>query len=195
MPRFGQYERQRIQERLLQEGEKLFLAHGLAKVTIDELALAAGIAKATFYGFYENKEALFLDIAMLRQREVFAQVEAVLVGNAGQAGKMRVLEAFAALQTGMQMHPILSRIDAETTERVARRVSQEQLSAFASQNLDAARVMQAHGIVFLCDVEIVSQAFLALYHSWMALREQGATHQVQVTRLLLCGLVDQIIAQ
>ncbi len=45
MPRFSNMEREKIREKLMQEGERLFTSFGLKKVSIDEIVQAAGIAK------------------------------------------------------------------------------------------------------------------------------------------------------
>lgn len=71
MPRFSPNARARIQERLLAAGERLFTLRGIRKVTVDELAAEALIAKATFYTFYENKESLYLAVAQRLRRQVF----------------------------------------------------------------------------------------------------------------------------
>ena len=79
MPRFSEQEKVRIRQLLQAEGEKFFCAYGLKKVSIDELAQAAGIAKATFYRVYESKEALFLDIAQLQQKQIFDALDQLLL--------------------------------------------------------------------------------------------------------------------
>ena len=61
MPRFTERERARIEQCLLEEGKRLFIIHGLKKVTIDDIVKAVSIAKASFYKFYEGKEYLFLE--------------------------------------------------------------------------------------------------------------------------------------
>ena len=60
MPRFSNMEREKIREKLMQEGERLFTSFGLKKVSIDEIVQAAGIAKGSFYSFYTNKEHLYI---------------------------------------------------------------------------------------------------------------------------------------
>ncbi|WP_143331316.1 TetR/AcrR family transcriptional regulator [Clostridium peptidivorans] len=44
MPKFNEQERDIIRERLFKEGQRLFSAHGLRKVTINDLTTAAGIS-------------------------------------------------------------------------------------------------------------------------------------------------------
>ncbi len=65
MPRaFKEEERERIRARLLEAGRSCFLRYGLKKTTIEDLTGPAGIAKASFYLFFDSKEALFVEIFM-----------------------------------------------------------------------------------------------------------------------------------
>lgn len=63
MPRsFNRRESANIREQLRESATRLFRTKGVAKTTIDELARAAGIAKGSFYKFYDSKELLFFEI-------------------------------------------------------------------------------------------------------------------------------------
>ena len=84
MPRFGEQEKIRIKQCLLEEGERLFAAYGLKRVTIDDIVKAVNIAKASFYKFYEGKEYLFLDITQRAQKEIFEALNGVLIESKGQ---------------------------------------------------------------------------------------------------------------
>ncbi|MDQ0243012.1 AcrR family transcriptional regulator [Bacillus fengqiuensis] len=64
MPRFSENEKDRIKECLLEKGKELFLLYGLKKTSIDSIISACGIAKGTFYTFFDSKEDLFLEIWM-----------------------------------------------------------------------------------------------------------------------------------
>ena len=81
MPKFSDKEKEMIRDRLRSEGEKLFSAHGLRKVTVDDIVQAAGIAKGSFYSFYENKEYLFMDINNEIQHKVWEKMTAMLEQN------------------------------------------------------------------------------------------------------------------
>jgi len=60
----GKREQNRLERiRALREaGLRLFLEHGLAQVTIDEIAREAGTAKGNFYRYFSDKEALVASI-------------------------------------------------------------------------------------------------------------------------------------
>lgn len=138
MPRFSQTEKQAIHNDLLKKGEQLFAAGGLKKVTIDELAAAAHIAKATFYTFFESKEALYLEIASQLQQNIFNDLVTVLEKNKHKPHKVRVKEVFAAMAQMLADYPLLGQISEETVQRIARRVSPQRLEAFAQSNVNAA---------------------------------------------------------
>jgi len=70
LPRFTEQEKEIINRKLLIEGEKLFAAHGLKKVTVDDLVAAVNISKGSFYAFYPSKEHLYVEINFRLQKEL-----------------------------------------------------------------------------------------------------------------------------
>lgn len=63
MPRaFTAVEKETIHERLMEAGRDCFTRYGLRKTTIEDLTGPAGIAKASFYLFFDSKEALYAEI-------------------------------------------------------------------------------------------------------------------------------------
>ena len=65
MPKaFSDEEKQRIRERLLKVGRECFTRYGLKKTTVEDLTRPVGIAKSSFYLFFESKEALYVELMM-----------------------------------------------------------------------------------------------------------------------------------
>ena len=63
MPRaFKEEEKEKIRAKLLEAGRSCFLSYGLKKTTIEDVVGPAGIAKSSFYLFFESKEALFVEV-------------------------------------------------------------------------------------------------------------------------------------
>ena len=81
MPRFTEQEKEIINRKLLIEGEKLFAAHGLKKVTVDDLVAAVNISKGSFYAFYPSKEHLYVEINFRLQKELFTNIETTIKGR------------------------------------------------------------------------------------------------------------------
>ena len=65
MPRaFKEEEKEKIRAKLLEAGRSCFLRYGLKKTTIEDVVQPAGIAKSSFYLFFESKEALYVEVIM-----------------------------------------------------------------------------------------------------------------------------------
>ncbi|WP_028401658.1 TetR/AcrR family transcriptional regulator [Ectobacillus panaciterrae] len=62
MPKFTEKEKEHIRQSLLLKGKELFIKYGLAKTSIDDIILACGIGKGSFYKFYPSKEELYYEI-------------------------------------------------------------------------------------------------------------------------------------
>jgi AcrR family transcriptional regulator len=75
MPRaFTEDEKATIRERLLKAGRDCFLRFGLKKTTIEDLTKPAGIAKASFYLFFDSKEQLFVEIFVREMPEMMERL-------------------------------------------------------------------------------------------------------------------------
>ncbi|WP_413363358.1 TetR/AcrR family transcriptional regulator [Lysinibacillus sp. 3P01SB] len=62
MPKFTDNEKEHIKQNLLTKGRNIFIKYGLAKTSIDEIIKECGIAKGTFYKFFDSKEELYYEI-------------------------------------------------------------------------------------------------------------------------------------
>lgn len=122
MPVFSDAERERIRERLLEGGYRLFTTRGLKKTSLEDLTRPAGIAKSSFYSFFDSKEALFLEL-MVRQ---WPEVEERLYAPLREAGDAReALSRFLRAMVGeLERDPLGRRFltHPEELEMVMRRV-------------------------------------------------------------------------
>jgi AcrR family transcriptional regulator len=78
--------------RILDTALELVGRHGLAELSMDELAAAAGVSRATFYRLVPGKEALFAEL--VRRFSPFEPIAAVLEG-AGDRPPAEVIPAIA----------------------------------------------------------------------------------------------------
>ena len=76
MPRaFTDTERATIRDKLMEAGRSCFLRYGPRKTTIEDVVRPAGIAKASFYLFFDSKESLFVELML---EEMPAMMERLL---------------------------------------------------------------------------------------------------------------------
>ena len=59
-PKLVEYNRKNI----LDEARKLFLAGGVEKTSMDEIASAAECSKATIYAYFKSKEEIYYSIVL-----------------------------------------------------------------------------------------------------------------------------------
>jgi len=81
MPKgFTDNERIKIEKELFNTGRTLFIEHGFKKTSVSKITDAVGIAKGSFYLFYDSKEELFIDILEriedVIQNEIIEEIEA-----------------------------------------------------------------------------------------------------------------------
>ena len=60
---FTKEQQEKIREQLFREGIRLFRKHGVQRATVSKLTAACGIAKGSFYSFYDSKEEFIIALA------------------------------------------------------------------------------------------------------------------------------------
>lgn len=84
-PGFTAEERARITDTLLETGRRLFVTQGLRKTSLDDLVRPAGIAKSSFYAFFDSKEALYQALMLRQLPEIEQRLGSTLHGSARKA--------------------------------------------------------------------------------------------------------------
>ncbi len=64
--------KERTHRRLLEEAERLFRSQGFDTVTVEEIAVAADVAKGTFFNYFESKENLLGELLYSRIQSLLA---------------------------------------------------------------------------------------------------------------------------
>ena len=147
MPRaFTVEEKRRIHRKLLDAGRACFTRYGLKKTTIEDLVKLAGIAKSSFYLFFESKEALYVELMM---SEMPAMMQRLVDGSFGATDDAR--EALVHLLRGI-VHEI------ETNEFARILLSDpgqvEQLSAA----IDFEKIMRQSEAIFEPLLQAIAEA-------------------------------------
>lgn len=85
MPRsFTESESAAIREGLLAAGAESFARRGLRGTTVESLARSAGISKGAFYGFFDSKEDVFLELVTSYEMTRHAEIEAAVRADVGR---------------------------------------------------------------------------------------------------------------
>ncbi|MFI2363074.1 TetR/AcrR family transcriptional regulator [Promicromonospora sp. NPDC019610] len=147
MPRgFTTRERDRIRQSLLDTGRDLFVRQGLRKTALEELVAPAGVAKSSFYQFFDSKEALYLQLMLDEAGEVRTRVidQALLSTDDTREGLRRFLHVtLKVLETNplwrrLVTHPdemaaVATRLDPRRTESLSDQNPATALTAYVAE--------------------------------------------------------------
>ena len=92
---FSDSDRDVIRQKLIDAGRSHFLRYGLRRTNVEELARAAGIAKGTFYNFFDSKEDLCLSIYDQEEAVMRTETAAILDSHRNPEDAIRALLRFA----------------------------------------------------------------------------------------------------
>ena len=79
--------------RLIAAGERLFSQKGFHNTTSKEIATEAGVAIGSFYAYFVDKKALFIDVLKKHSLEVFDSISKVRLEDIGNTDPMGLLAA------------------------------------------------------------------------------------------------------
>src|SRR5829696_5863357 len=190
-----------LRSRLLDTALELVGRHGLAELSMDELAATAGVSRATLYRLFPGKEALFAEL--VRSFSPFEPIAAVLetTGNRPPAEVIpAIAQAMAAAMDGhigllLQLLFELSRSDldrhggADANQDAAQAMRtlplvagyfDHQMAAGHLRRMDPVLAMQA----------LVGPIVMHLLMQASAASQPGARHRVA---LPLEGVVDELV--
>lgn len=129
---FTSDEKDRIVRVLVETAERLFATQGLKKTSLDELVQPAGIAKGSFYAFFDSKESLYLDVMLRRAPQVGARLAEALAGPVDEENLVGLMRAITDVLVD---DPFYRRLltHADELAAVTRRVGSEQLERVTPQ--------------------------------------------------------------
>jgi AcrR family transcriptional regulator len=160
MPTFTETEKTHIRGRLMAAGREHFAARGVKKTSIEDLTRLAGIAKSSFYAFFDSKEALYLELLMAERRRMAEELSATLP-VAGEARETVVHFLRAAIRE-IEESALTRRVITHPEEwrMVVRRVSPEQMEANIAEStlatLSFIREGQESGEIIAARPEVIA---------------------------------------
>ena len=186
MPRFTEKEKAFISDKLLAEGEKLFSLHGLKKVTVDDLAVAANISKGSFYAFYPSKEHLYIEINFQLQQKLFENIETVVKKKHYPTQKALTKDVIMMSLTGIITSPILSQIDLSIMDYLQRKLSPDMYN-----DIRILEMLQQMGVQFTVPHTVLIKSLYSVLTCLEQFREDEELEQIQT--LLVDGIVEQVV--
>ena len=94
---FTEYETEQLRKALLKETRHCAVTLGMKKTSVDQLTKTVGIAKGSFYKFYESKEMLFFAVLEGIHSELYGVADQALSETVSLPTSERVAKAILAV--------------------------------------------------------------------------------------------------
>jgi AcrR family transcriptional regulator len=195
MPKkFNEQEKQRIRQKLLEEGKRSFEALGLRKTSVEDLTKASGIAQGSFYLFYGSKEELFYELLLVEEAIIrdkllhWANKEKTVTK---ESLRRCMMESFRLMSENAMIRNMYFEGELEL---LVRKLPQELLERNFSEDRDAmmhvVRNWQQAGILRDERPELIVSMFRALVLLSLHKKEIGETIYSDTIALLVQVLAD-----
>lgn len=195
MPKkFSESEKAYITKRLKEEAMKCLSTYGVKKTTVDELVKRVNIPKGTFYLFYESKELLLFDTINELHNEV--QNKLMLEMSALSEGITvdNLTDFLFQLYQEVNQSGLLSFMMNGEMELLMRRLPEETVKEhLAHDDLNIEQFFSFLPLKENKNIEVYSGAFRAIFLTLLYKREIGETVFDDALRLMLRGLVIQLL--
>jgi len=180
MPKaFTEHEKELIGKRLLEQGTRMFSAHGLRKTNIEEIANAARISKGAFYIFYDSKEALFMDVIEEAENRVRKDILEV-IDLPGPTPRARLYAVLKKAFDLFEAIPLLHIFNGSDFDLLIRRIPAEKLQEHLTSDQAFLNEMITHcqkaGIPFRATPEQLTELLYPLVPSILQESNWGQTN-------------------
>lgn len=197
MPKkFSETEREFIKKRLKEEALKCLTTFGVKKTTVDELVKRVNIPKGTFYLFYETKELCLFDAINDLHMKIH---ERFLKQFSEYSGKTLTCEDLTELlfQLYQQIDDtgLMQVIVNGELEYLMRKLPEEAVREHTQYDDFSVKELFSYLNLEEADVEAYSGAFRAIFLTILFKREIGEPVYERVMKLMIRGLVMQIIEE
>jgi AcrR family transcriptional regulator len=197
MPKaFTQLQIEQARLNLLKKGREFFIKYGLKKTSVDDLVKAAGIAKGSFYKFFESKDALFLAVHEASEEKLRTDLMRKLEGITTPDKILRVFlkNSFTILEEDPLMLAAFGRGELDSFPGL---VSSEVYREHYQQNIAFMKRLiqrwQEKGIIGReVDAETVGDLIASTFFIYLQKETLGAEKYAKVTDMLIECLVSYL---
>ena len=192
---YSEQEKEYIRKRLKEEAAKCLAQYGVRRTTVDEIVKRVNIPKGTFYLFYKSKELLLFEVIQEQQKNVnleLYQAFSDIVDMELSAEKLTdmIFEFYKKTEKML----VLKLSDAGEIELLKRKLPQEIIDEHLQDDTDMIKKMIAlFHVKKEVDIKVISAAFHAIYYITLHKAEIGEEQYDKALRVLIYGIVMQII--
>ncbi|MDD5486712.1 MAG: TetR/AcrR family transcriptional regulator [Dehalococcoidales bacterium] len=194
---FTEKERELIRNKLLEKGKEHFERFGLKRTNVADLAREAGIAKGSFYLFFESKEDLFLTIN--EEFDKHLQHEAAQTLEKASNPKETFRKALLNIIELFNDDPMLKlAANREEFESLSRKIPADKFRKHQESSVELLAGLieswQQRGLIRDYNPRVIAGAVKSLYYVVLHRKFIGEDIFPQVADLLIDSLVANLVA-
>lgn len=196
MPKsYSEQERLYIHNKLKEEAAKCLAQYGIRRTTVDEIVKRVKIPKGTFYLFYQSKELLLFEVILeqhdIIEQKLYQSIQEMDLKSFSADKLTDILLEFYKMSAEM---PVLKLLNSDEIELLVRKLPQGVIAEhLGHDNAMIERIFAALPIKPGRDPKVFNTAFRSLYFSSLHKDEIGEDNYNEALRLLLYGLITQLI--
>lgn len=172
MPKFSKEEKEKKYLKLIEEGEILFNKRGFYDVTAEDIALSAGIAKGTFYHFFDNKEHLYMVINNKLQKKIFENMEIMINTPSTSSQSEKLYQLICYVLDAFIEHPLIMEFDFNAWERIREKAPKECIEENEENDIKVFQLLEKSGVSFRYDLETTMQIIQKQFVQYAAIKQE-----------------------
>lgn len=190
---FTQSEKDQVRLHLLKKGREYFIKYGFKKTSIDELVGAVGIAKGSFYNFFDSKEAFFLAVHEVSEEKLKTDLISELEKLEKPADKLREFfkRSFAILEDDPLMLAVFGKGELES---ISGFMSSRQYEEHYREDItfieQLFRQWQEEGIIRQLDAEVAGNMVASAFFIFLQKETLGEEMYNRVIDMLIECMVS-----
>lgn len=198
MPKgFSDEEKKQIKSDLIIKGKELFGKYGIRKTSVIDLTNAVGIAKGSFYIFYNSKEELLFDVLEKTEEEIHKQVLDNLV-KIDNSSLENVKDFFNHLYFYVEDDPFLKRMmDREEINYLWRKMPDNLKEKNLTIDIDTAgnliEILKQKGFAVDEDKELLAGILRSLFFLMLHREQIGESIYPKVIKKLIDIVLESLI--
>jgi len=192
---FTQSKKEVIRQNLLQKGKDLFIKYGLKKTSVDDLVKATGIAKGSFYKFFDSKESLFMAIHEESEASMQKNMLQKLETITDPTEKLRTFftDTFLLLEEDPLLRMVFQK---DEMENLSSFMASEQFLEHYKQDITFMHSLiknwQDEGIIRPLDIEVVTHLITSNYYILLQEITLGNEMFTRVKEMMIECLVNYL---
>jgi len=191
---FTDFETEQLRKALLKETRHCAVTLGMKKTSVDQLTRAVGIAKGSFYRFYESKEMLFFAVLEDIHSELYAVAQETLERYGSFPACERTTEILLAVCRRLSETGAMRFIEADA-ELILRRIPGEVKSGhYHDDEAHIRELLEAGNLSPVGGVELAAATVRGLILTVSHQNEIGAQYP-KVLRLLIHGAMKELFPE